>query len=81
MACGLPIVTSNRHGINDYSIPEVTGYKCHPNDYDGFANAIKTLLLDDEKRSKMGEHNKTFAQEFSLSASLARMKEIYGEFL
>lgn len=81
MYFGLPIVTSNRHGINDYSIPDVTGYKCHPNDYDGFANAIKILLDDDDKRSKMGEHNKAFAQEFSLSASLARMQEIYGELL
>ena len=81
MYFGLPIVTSNRHGINDYSIPEVTGYNCPPNDYEGFANAIKLLLSDDEKSAKMGEYNKTFAQEFSLSASLARMSEIYGELL
>lgn len=81
MYFGLPIVTSNRHGINDYSIIGITGFKCDPNDYEGFKEAIKTLLLDEKMRERMGAYNKEFAQEFSLSASLTRMKEIYGELL
>lgn len=79
MYFGLPIVTSNRHGINDYSILGVTGFKCAPTDYEGFKDAIKNLLSDDQMRTQMGEYNKKFSQEFSLGASLARMKEIYGE--
>ena len=81
MYFGLPIVTSNRHGINDYSIPEVTGFKCNPTNYEGFKEVIKKLLLDDQMRKKMGEYNKEFSQEFSLETSMARMKEIYGELL
>ena len=81
MYFGLPIITSNRHGINDYSVTGVTGFNCNPNDYDGFKEALKKLLSDEHMRKQMGEYNKKFAQEFSLSASLARMKEIYGELL
>lgn len=81
MHFGLPIITSNRHGINDYSISGVTGYKYSPNDYKGFAEGIKDLLANDELRLKMGEYNKTFSNEFSLETSINRMKEIYGELL
>lgn len=81
MYFGLPIITSNRHGINDYSITGVTGYKYAPKDYDGFAEGLTTLLNDAELREKMGDYNKGFAQEFSVEKSVSRMQEIYGELL
>ena len=81
MYFGLPIITSNRHGINDYSITGVTGYKYAPKDYDGFAEGLTTLLNDAELREKMGNYNKGFAQEFSVENSVLRMQEIYGELL
>ena len=36
MAAGLPIITSNIHGIVDYSIDGVTGYLCNSTDVDAF---------------------------------------------
>lgn len=81
MHFGLPIITSNRHGINDYSINGVTGYKYSPTDYAGFAEGIEKLLGDAELRAQIGNHNKGFAQEFSLETSLLRMQEIYGDLL
>ena len=79
MACGLPIVTSNIHGINDYSENGITGYSCTPTDVDGFAKAIKNLAKDAKLRKKMGEHNIEAAKKFDLSGSLKEMEKIYKE--
>lgn len=78
MACGLPILTSNVHGINDYSEDGITGYKCAPNDVAGFATAIQKLYENPKLRKKMGLHNKNKVQKYDLSKSIAKMKEIYG---
>ena len=40
MAAGVPLVSSNVHGILDYVIDGKTGYTCDPDDLDGFAMAI-----------------------------------------
>lgn len=81
MSCGLPLVSSNRHGINDYSIEGVTGFKHDPDDSQGFADSIDKLLSDDTLRKHMGEKCKEVAQEFTLDASLEHMKEYYTELL
>ncbi len=81
MSFGLPIVTSNRQGINDYSENGVSGYKYGPNDYEGFAEGIKKILYDDELRRKMGENNRITAQKFSLESSINKMSEIYDGLL
>lgn len=81
MSCGLPLVSSNRHGINDYSIEDVTGYKHDPADSKGFAQSIDKLLSDDALRSKLGENCKEIAQQFTLEESLKCMKNIYLEML
>ncbi|MDY2836937.1 MAG: glycosyltransferase family 4 protein, partial [Bilifractor sp.] len=39
MACALPIVTSNIHGVNDYSKDGVTGLKAASDDVEGFRKA------------------------------------------
>ena len=81
MATGLPLVTSNRHGINDYSENGKTGFKYAPNDVCGFAEGIRTILSDDALRARMGEYNIEVSKRFTIDASMARMSEIYGEIL
>ena len=81
MATGLPIVTSNRHGINDYSEHGKTGFKYAPDDAEGFAEGIRTILADDSLRKRMGEYNIGVSKRFTIEASMARMSEIYGEIL
>ena len=76
MSFGLPIVTSNRHGINDYSIEGKTGYKYDPNDYKGFASGIKKILEDPEMRQSMSDHNRQFAKTFSIESSLQAFEQI-----
>ena len=81
MACGLPIITSNIHGINDYSEHGRTGYSYSPTNVDGFAEAIGVLAEDSELREKMGVHNRTAIKKFDLSGSLQEMEQIYHEFM
>ena len=57
MHSGLPIITSDVRGINDYSIEGVTGFKSQPLDENGFALAIEKLMKDSTLREKMGRNN------------------------
>lgn len=77
MACGLPIITSNVHGINDYSEDGVTGYKCSPFDVDGFAEAIKKLSEDTTTSKQIGSYNKELVKKYGVDKILVRMREIY----
>ena len=77
MACGLPIITSNVHGINDYSEDGVTGYKCSPFDVDAFADAISKLINNPDGRKAMGEYNKNRVKCYSINEILPVMKAIY----
>lgn len=77
MACGLPLVTSNIHGINDYSEDGVTGFKCAPDDVDGFTEAINKLILDKQLKTKIGNDNKNLVCRFDLNRVNEIMKGIY----
>ena len=78
MACGLPIVTSDKHGINDYSTDGVTGYKCDPTDVDGFAKAIGRLSDDTALRESMGKHNVELAEKYDVDHINQMMKDVYA---
>lgn len=78
MACGLPLITSNVHGINDYSANNITGYKCAPASEEQFSCAIR-MLLDPERASSTGEHNKTVVSVYSIEKVCSTLGEIYAE--
>ena len=76
MACGLPIVTSNVHGINDYSEDGVTGYKFSPYDVEGAATAIEKTLASDLKL--IGNRNKCIVCKYDKKVINSQLKEIYN---
>ena len=78
MACGLPIITSNVHGINDYSIDGVTGYKYAPNDVDGFAVGIQNCISKKIDLDVVKVENPKRAQKFELSRVMDIIRTIYG---
>lgn len=78
MACGLPLITSNVHGINDYSENGVTGYKCAPGDADGFAKAISTVAESPSLRGNFGEANVLLARKYEIFGINKLMKVVYG---
>ena len=77
MACGLPIITSNVHGINDYSQNGITGYKCSPTDVDGFAKAICDLTKNLALTENVRAYNKEYAKKYEVSAIVEMMRGVY----
>lgn len=78
MACGLPLVTSNVHGINDYSENGVTGYKCPPNDKKAWIECLSVLINDSSKCMEYGNNNKDIVKRYSNEKILKKMDEIYN---
>lgn len=81
MASELAIVTSNVHGIVDYSTNGVTGYSCNPTDIDGFAEAIKKLMENPELRLEMGRKNSELVIRYDISIITNEMWNIYKKVL
>lgn len=81
MASGLPLVTSNVHGIVDYSINGVTGFTCAPNDEKSFGNALEVLINNKELRKMFGKHNIEGAKKFDRSNAKGTIKNIYREII
>jgi len=77
MASGLPLITSNVHGILDYSADGVTGFNCSPNNSEGFAKAINRLILNPELRRVMGQHNLEAVKRFDIDNISKDMARIY----
>lgn len=81
MAAGIPLVSSNVHGILDYVIDGKTGYAVSPNDVDGFAKAIKKLVDDSDLRERMREDCLKAVAPFEINNALNVMWKIYDEIL
>ena len=81
MAAGVPLVSSNVHGILDYVIDGKTGYAIPPNDVDGFAAAIGKLAADPALRESMKADCLKAVEPFELSNALNVMWGIYKEIL
>jgi len=81
MAAGVPLVSSNVHGILDYVINGKTGYAVAPDDVDGFAAAIKKLVESPELRGSMRDACLAAVEPFELSNALRVMWDIYKEIL
>lgn len=77
MASGLPIITSNIHGIVDYSINGVTGYSYSPMDVYGFAEGFSLLDNNLEERLRIGNANLEYVKRFNLSNVLENLSDIY----
>ena len=81
MAAGIPLVSSNVHGILDYVIDGKTGYAVPPNDIDGFASALEKLAHDPALRESMRQNCLDAVEPFELSNALNVMWDIYKEIL
>lgn len=79
MAAGVPLVSSNVHGILDYVIEGQTGFACDPDDVNGFAKAIQTLCDEIKLREKMKENCMAAVKPFEISNALNEMWKIYRE--
>lgn len=81
LAAGVPLVSSNVHGILDYMIDGKTGFLCDPDDVDGFAKAIDKLAGDESLRRYMKDFCVKIVEPFDKSNALNEMWNIYKEIL
>ena len=75
MACGAPVITSNRS-----SLPEVTGEAAiHIDPYDthALANAISLLLADEQLRENLRQKGYVQAQKYTWSKSAHKTLSLY----
>ncbi len=79
MAAGVPLVSSNVHGILDYVIDGKTGYAIAPNDVDGYASAIKKLAENPALRESMKADCIKAVELFEIHNALNVMWNIYRE--
>lgn len=81
MAAGVPLVSSNVHGILDYVTDGKTGYAKNPDDVYGFAKAISILADNDELRTSMTSNCYNAVAPFEMENALRTMWAIYDEIL
>lgn len=81
MSAGVPLISSNVHGILDYVIDGKTGFACDPTDVDGFAKAIETLADDQQLRESMKPACLEAVEPFEITNALHVMWDIYKEIL
>jgi len=79
MACGLPLVTSNIHGIVDYSIDNKTGFSCNPKEQNGFIKALEKLTKSEELCKSYAKFNIDAVQKYELSIVSEKLKIIYED--
>lgn len=81
MAAGVPLVSSNVHGILDYVIDGITGFAFPPNAINGFASGIDTLAKQPELRQSMSQACVKAVEPFDIKNALRSMWNIYDEIL
>lgn len=81
LAAGVPLISSNIHGILDYMVDGKTGYMVEPENVCGYAEAIKKLVADPEMRINMRANCSKAAEVFDISNALNAMWNIYKEIL
>lgn len=77
MASGLPLITSNVHGIVDYSVNGKTGYNCGSSDIDSFIKYLKTLYIDADKRNQMAKNNIIAVKAYEINDVTIKIIELY----
>lgn len=78
MASGLPVVCSSIRGNTDLIKQGKGGYLCHPDDINGFSEAIDMLIRDKMLREQLGRNNKETIKKFDVENVKMLMNSIYA---
>lgn len=77
LASGIPIISSNVHGINDYVINGETGLSCNPHDEKAFAEAIVKFYSDKRFYKHCQKNTQRKALVFDIEKVKPIMRNIY----
>ena len=81
MVAGVPIVASRIRGNVDLIEDGVNGFLCDPQDADGFADKIRTLLEDPDMVQKFRRHGLEKIQGYDKSIVTEQLRKIYCEMI
>jgi phosphatidyl-myo-inositol alpha-mannosyltransferase len=79
MAAGLPVVASDIPGYREVVRDGVEGLLVSPSDPKALAEAVVTVLTDDELARRLGSAGRERARDFSWDVVASRLEEIYRE--
>jgi glycosyltransferase involved in cell wall biosynthesis len=74
MACGCALVTTDNGGSADYAIDGETALVCPPKDGRALADAIASLLRDDELRRSIAKSGREYVTRFDWDNSAATLE-------
>ena len=78
MACGLPVLATAVAGVPEAVVDGETGMLADPDDFDGFVDALRTLVTDNDLRQRYGEAAVTRCSAlFSMEANAAAISQVY----
>ncbi len=77
MLSGNPVVATQNRGHRELVQPEENGYLVDVNDTEAMAQAVRSLLEDDEKRRKMGANAAIFAKQYGFENVKQALEGIY----
>lgn len=79
-ACGVPVITSDQAGCREIVDHGENGLVVHPRDPVALADAVQTLLADNEMRAAMGRAGRRkVVEKFDERAIIARTLNVYRE--
>ncbi len=81
MACGIPVISTKLGGIPDVVHDKETGLLVKPEDVDALADAIITLVENEDIAAKMGSNGKKRVQEYSWKKIAEKTEDIYNRLL
>ena len=77
MESGLPVISYNRGGQNDFLIDGKTGFLIELGDMDMFLEKVLAIIRDTDLRKRMREYNKKLAQDFYISACASNYLKLF----
>jgi glycosyltransferase involved in cell wall biosynthesis len=81
-AAGIPIIATNVGGIKDIILEEKTGYIVDKDDIDGFAEKLRELIENENKRQLMSQKGWSFVEDkFQYPNLIKNMDEYYKSLL
>jgi colanic acid/amylovoran biosynthesis glycosyltransferase len=79
MSCGLPVISTPVAGITDLIQPEETGVLVEQRDSVALAEAMKGLIVDENRRKQLGKRARQKVEaDFQIQQNAARLATIFG---
>jgi len=82
ISCGTPIISFKVKGVSDVVRPGITGDSVEPEDVEGFASKITSLMNNDHLREKMRKECRAVAvNEYDVEVVVQKYIDLYKELL